>query len=118
KEWKSIFKSDHNIQNWDCGIHFGNLIKKKNLSNLSLAEIGFEPSPIKVPNFDAAPSLIQNYRDTRDFPSLEHGTSRLGPHLRFGTVSVRKMIKRAIAEKNETFWDELIWREFFMQILW
>jgi deoxyribodipyrimidine photo-lyase len=45
-------------------------------------------------------------------------TSYLGIYLRFGAVSIRKMIKKAIAEKNETFWNELIWREFFMQILW
>ena len=42
----------------------------------------------------------------------------MGPHLRFGTVSVREMVKKAIAEENEVFWSELIWREFFMQILW
>ena len=42
----------------------------------------------------------------------------MGPHLRFGTVSIRKMVQKAVAEKNETFWNELIWREFFMQILW
>src|SRR5690606_20275221 len=89
KKWKSLFMADHDTQNWDCEIHFGNLIKKKNLPNLSLADIGFGPSPVKVPNFDASPPLIQKYKDTRDFPSLEHGTSRLGPHLRFGTVSVR-----------------------------
>ena len=45
-------------------------------------------------------------------------TSKLGPHLRFGTVSIRQMVKKAMAEENEIFWQELIWREFFMQILW
>ena len=62
-------------------------------------------------------SLIQNYEATRNFPSQD-STSKLGPHLRFGTVSIRKMVKKAIAEKNEIFWQELIWREFFTQILW
>ena len=61
--------------------------------------------------------MIQNYEDTRNFPAQD-GTSHLGPHLRFGTVSVRKMVKKAIAEKNTVFWSELIWREFFMQILY
>ena len=61
--------------------------------------------------------MIQNYEETRNFPAQD-STSRLGPHLRFGTVSVRKMVKKAIAETNEIFWQELIWREFFMQILW
>jgi deoxyribodipyrimidine photo-lyase len=49
---------------------------------------------------------------------LLNKTSYLGIYLRFGAVSIRKMIAKAIAEKNETFWNELIWREFFMQILW
>jgi deoxyribodipyrimidine photo-lyase len=45
-------------------------------------------------------------------------TSYLGIYLRFGAVSIRKMIAKAIESKNETFLKELIWREFFMQILW
>jgi deoxyribodipyrimidine photo-lyase len=47
-----------------------------------------------------------------------NGTSRIGPHLRFGTVSIRKIIQQALKANNEVFWNELIWREFFMQILW
>lgn len=84
---------------------------------LSLADIGFEKSEIKVTPFDVSESLIQNYEATRNFPALNK-TSYLGIYLRFGAVSIRKMIGKAIAEKNETFWNELIWREFFMQILW
>ena len=94
-----------------------NLIHNSRLPNLSLSDIGFKKSSIEVPEYTVTPTLIQNYEDTRNFPAKE-GTSRLGPHLRFGTVSVRKMVKKAIAEKNETFWSELIWREFFMQILY
>jgi len=84
---------------------------------LSLADIGFEKSEIKVTPYDVSESLIQNYEATRNFPALNK-TSYLGIYLRFGAVSIRKMIEKAIAEKNETFWNELIWREFFMQILW
>ena len=84
---------------------------------LSLNDIGFEQSKIKVAHFNNSDKLIQNYEDTRNFPALE-GTSMLGTHLRFGSVSIRKMVAKAIQETNETFWNELIWREFFMQILW
>ena len=84
---------------------------------LSLNDIGFEQSKIKVAHFNTSDKLIQNYEDTRNFPALE-GTSMLGTHLRFGSVSIRKMVAKAIQETNETFWNELIWREFFMQILW
>ncbi len=84
---------------------------------LSLNNIGFEQSKIKVAHFNTSDKLIQNYENTRNFPALE-GTSMLGTHLRFGSVSIRKMLAKAIQETNETFWNELIWREFFMQILW
>src|SRR5690606_14617504 len=57
------------------------------------------------------------YEDTRNIPSIE-GTSYLSPHLRFGSVSIRELVKKALESKNGTFLNELIWREFFMQILW
>ncbi len=84
---------------------------------LSLEDIGFKSSKITVRPYDISASLIQNYEATRNFPALNK-TSFLGIYLRFGAVSIRQMIAKAIAEKNETFWNELIWREFFMQILW
>ncbi len=84
---------------------------------LSLKDIGFEPSSIKITPYDISDSLIDNYQATRNFPALNK-TSYLGIYLRFGTVSIRKMITKAIESNNETFVKELIWREFFMQILW
>lgn len=116
-KWKSIFKED-NLKIHYTSQYMDNLIEHSRLPNLSLSDIGFKTSSIKVPDYTVTPTLIENYEDTRNFPAKENGTSRLGPHLRFGTVSIRKMIKKAIAEKNEVFWSELIWREFFMQILW
>jgi deoxyribodipyrimidine photo-lyase len=79
--------------------------------------MGFKLSHQTIEPYKVSPSLINNYEDTRNFPAKD-STSKLGPHLRFGTVSTRKIMKKAIAEKNEIFWQELIWREFFMQILW
>ncbi len=92
-------------------------IQDNNLPFLSLKDIGFEPTKIPVPTFIVNPKLIQEYEETRNFPALDQ-TSRLGPHLRFGTVSVRQMVIQAAKEENPTFLKELIWREFFMQILW
>ena len=83
----------------------------------SLEEMGFVQSSVKVPDRDVSPKLIQAYEATRNFPAKDR-TSRLGPHLRFGTVSVRKMVSKASNEENNTFLKELVWREFFMQILW
>lgn len=94
-----------------------NTIISHNYPFLSLNDIGFQPSSIKVTPFDVSANLIDNYEATRNFPALNK-TSYLGIYLRFGAVSVRQMISKAIASKNETFFKELIWREFFMQILW
>lgn len=84
---------------------------------LSLKDIGFETSKIKISPFDISKDLIGNYEATRNFPALNK-TSYLGIYLRFGAVSIRKMVAHALISKNETFLKELIWREFFMQILW
>ncbi len=91
-------------------------LKTKVFKMPSLSEIGFSGSTLKFPDRDFNEGLIRNYDKTRDFPYLE-GTSRLGIHLRFGTVSIRKLLNTA-KELNETFLNELIWREFFMMILW
>ena len=116
--WQEHFDAEKDLVIQYTNQYLSNLIRNSRLPNLSLSDIGFEKSSIKVPDYDVTPTLIDNYEDTRNFPALENGTSHLGPHLRFGTVSVRKMMKKAISENNEVFWSELIWREFFMAILW
>ncbi|MFV8282032.1 cryptochrome/photolyase family protein [Christiangramia marina] len=94
-----------------------NLYENSRLPNLSLSDIGFKESDLKVPDYQVTPGLIKDYEGKRNFPAVE-GTSRLGPHLRFGTVSVRQMVRDANKEHNKTFLEELVWREFFMQILY
>ncbi|WP_282075520.1 cryptochrome/photolyase family protein [Maribacter aquivivus] len=117
-KWQEHFSADKDLVIYYTSQYLANLIKNSRLPNLSLSDIGFEKSKIAVPNYDVTPTLIDNYEDTRNFPAIENGTSHLGPHLRFGTVSVRKMMKKAFAENNKVFWSELIWREFFMTILY
>ncbi|WMX13057.1 deoxyribodipyrimidine photo-lyase [Aureispira sp. CCB-E] len=80
----------------------------------NLADIDFKRSSIEVKPYDL--SELQHYKELRDFPS-EDATSYLSPHLRFGTVSVRQIIA-TLKPSDETFLSELIWREFFMQILY
>lgn len=84
---------------------------------LSLEQIGFSKSAIKVPDYSISDSLITNYEATRNFPALDK-TSHLGIYLRFGVVSIREIATKANTFQNKTFLKELIWREFFMQILW
>jgi deoxyribodipyrimidine photo-lyase len=117
-KWKEHFNTVNHLRLHDSMANLRKLVPLANLPNLTLKELGFAPSKIKVPDFELTPTLIDNYEKTRNFPAKQQGTSRLGPHLRFGTVSIRKIVEKAIAENNEVFWSELIWREFFMQILW
>ena len=84
---------------------------------VTLEAMGFSLSKLKIAPFKMDTQLIHLYEEKRNTPSVA-GTSRLGPHLRFGTVSIRKVVKKALKSSNITFLKELIWREFFMQILW
>jgi deoxyribodipyrimidine photo-lyase len=116
KVWKQLFQ-ETTLQIQESEKKLGNTIKNVRLPNKELEDIGFERSKIKVPEYNISPTLIREYEAKRNYPAKD-ATSHLGPYLRFGTVSIRKIIQKAIAEKNEVFWQELIWREFFMQILY
>lgn len=114
-KWKKIFYETKLIY---CNSE--SLLDKITLHSypfLHLSDIKFETSSIKISAYDISTTLIDNYEATRNFPALNK-TSYLGIYLRFGVVSIRKMVSKAIESKNETFLKELIWREFFMQILW
>ncbi len=117
KRWKEKFKKEFDEKVYYTNEFLKNLYQNSLLPNLSLSDIGFKKSKMEIPEYDVTPTTIQEYENRRNFPA-EDATSHLGSHLRFGTVSIRKMIKKATTEKNEVFWQELIWREFFMQILW
>ena len=77
--------------------------------------MGFTVSSRKFPIVDYM-GILQAYSRDRDYPGIE-GTSRLGIHLRFGTVSIRKILKDA-RKYSEVFQSELIWREFYFNIVW
>ena len=110
--------NDQNLTNYPSELHLNKLIKTKDLPFLSLETIGFIKSTIKIEPYKLDVTLIENYEATRNFPAKEYGTSKVGPHLRFGTLSIRKLVDKAIKSSNNTYLKELIWREFFMQILW
>lgn len=95
--------------------YFHNFLKTNLLPFPSLGELGFEPAGIPFPPATVARGLIRQYDRTRDFPALQ-GTSRLGIHFRFGTISIREKARAARA-LNDTFLNELIWRDFYSQIL-
>lgn len=82
----------------------------------TLEAIGFMPTDLQVPPTTLSEALLRNYEHTRDLPAV-NGTSRMSTHLRFGTVSVRELVRRSL-KASPKYLNELIWREFFMQILW
>jgi deoxyribodipyrimidine photo-lyase len=111
-KWLEKYKSMAPVPEYDATEKFSNFYKN-NFTFPTLEQIGFEESSIKV-----IPHNLKNvatYHETRDFPAL-NTTTYLSPHLRFGTVSIRKLVNWAV-RKNDVFLSELIWREFFMQIL-
>jgi deoxyribodipyrimidine photo-lyase len=116
--WKEKFNPEKHLGFSDKPSIPNNFIKDTGLPFLSLLHMGFVPSQIAVPSYISSDVFIENYEATRNYPAKINGTSRIGPHLRFGTVSIRKIMKQALKANNEVFWNELIWREFFMQILW
>ena len=93
-------------------VNFDNFYKKI-IDFPSLNQLGLKNSPLKVKNYSL--KNVSTYSETRNFPNLD-STSYLSPHLRFGTISVRQIITE-LKNKSETFLSELIWREFFMQII-
>ena len=94
-----------------------NSLANFSLPYLSLKEIGFDEKQFNIPVFNIDSERIAKYEETRNFPYL-NSTSRIGAHLRFGLISIRKLVEKALLNTNKTYLKELIWREFFMQILW
>ena len=86
------------------------------LSIPTLESMNFKRSSISIPSKTVARSVVMNYDKTRNFPALAQGTSRLGIHYRFGTISIRAKALAAMS-LNETYLNELIWRDFYSQIL-
>ncbi|MXN90024.1 deoxyribodipyrimidine photo-lyase [Flavobacterium sp. Sd200] len=115
KRWKELQKP-HHLKPYEINIKAEN-IEAHDYPFLSLKDIGFKTSDIKVEPYDISQPLINNYEGTRNYPAID-GTSMLSPYLRFGAVSIRHIVAVAQQSNNGTFLNELIWREFFMQILW
>lgn len=82
----------------------------------TLSDLGFKASEIQIPSPEVNQQIISRYDKTRDFPA-QLGTSRLGIHLRFGSISIRQLVTVATG-LNKTYLNELVWREFYMMILY
>lgn len=116
RKWKSKLKSFY-YKSYPTEKYFSGFYKTKPFSIPSLKQIGFERTEITFNRPSSiSKKLLKEYKDNRDYPSVA-GTSRLSMHLRFGTVSIRKLVKTSL-NVSETWLNELIWREFYMMILW
>ncbi|MFN5217858.1 MAG: cryptochrome/photolyase family protein [Sphingomonadales bacterium] len=93
-----------------------NFLQAKHCPIPSLSEMGFEETRADFPESIPDEEIIKAYAEQRDIPSLR-GTTRMSVHLRFGTISIRKLTQTAM-KLSEKYLNELIWREFYMQILW
>lgn len=115
RTWRSNLQANHTKHYpSEEGLHLFLALKEWNFP--SLKSIGFKLSELKAPPLEINSEKIKQYDQTRDIPSLD-GTSRLGVHLRFGTLSIRDLVREAL-NLNDTFMNELIWREFYAMILW
>ncbi len=92
-----------------------NFLKINPLQIPRLEDLGFKPAKFDFPTKQAEQGVIRHYDQTRDFPAQD-GTSRLGLHFRFGTISIREKARKA-RQLNKTFLNELIWRDFYAMIL-
>ncbi len=117
--YKNCFLEKLNIETVRANktsLYYHNFIRTKSLPIPTLESMGFSKVNLTFPPKSLPQNLLENYQKDRDFPA-KNGTSRLSLHLRYGTVSIRKITALAMLH-SETFLSELIWRNFYSQILW
>lgn len=110
--------NDFYLKSYPTHLYFKNFRAKNGDSHwCDLPSMGFVASSLEFPDLEVSSETLRLYAKQRDFPFIDKGTSRLGVHLRFGTVSVRELAREA-KKLSDVWLSELIWRDFFMQILW
>lgn len=115
RKWKATLKEE-SFQSYPTEKYFHNFFVQSPQSIPTLASMGFRATTQHFPAKTLPEELVKKYQARRDFPAIA-GTSKLGVHLRFGTVSIRR-VARQCSGISETFLNELIWRDFYQMILW
>lgn len=95
--------------------YFNNFLKTSVQSIPSLVAMGFKETTVSFPAKELNELIISKYNLQRDYPAIK-GTTQLGVHFRFGTISVRTAVAKAL-QLNETYLNELIWRDFYQMII-
>jgi deoxyribodipyrimidine photo-lyase len=116
KKWKAAL-NDFYRKPYPTHTYFNHLYKINLKENIpTLQTMGFDDDEYLFPTTQTNIEVLKNYHTTRDIPSID-GTSQLSIHLRFGTISIRSLTLEAL-QNNEKYLNELIWRDFYQQILW
>ena len=115
RKWIEKFQSNQ-LDSYPSELNLGGFVDSDKIREVNYV-MDFEKNIISPKTYNLNNDLIDKYEETRNFPALD-STSRIGVNLRFGTVSTRKIVKTSSERSNNTFLKELIWREFFIQILW
>jgi deoxyribodipyrimidine photo-lyase len=113
KIWKKKL-NDFYLKSYPTDRYSDHFQKADQTPLISLEEMGFESTDVEFPSEKVNGEIVDNYHETRDIPSVR-GTTRMSVHLRFGTVSIRQLAR--VAQRNEKYLNELIWRDFYMMIL-
>ena len=115
RKWKEKASDTSYLESYPNEEYFNNFLKAEEMPIPSLADMGFEKVEYNFPSKEVRENIVKNYVEKRNFPAIE-GTSRLSVHLRFGTVSIRDLARKA-KDLSETWLNELIWRDFYANIL-
>ncbi|MEQ1797396.1 MAG: deoxyribodipyrimidine photo-lyase [Lacibacter sp.] len=115
RKWKARL-NDFYLKSYPTEKQFNHFYQQAPQSIPSLKQMGFETTGLAFPSSAIRDEIILKYKEQRDIPSI-NGTSRLSVHLRFGTISIRELAEH-VKDLNETFLNELIWRDFYHMILW
>lgn len=115
RKWKALLTKE-SLRPFPSDKQFHTFLSMKNQPMPGLTDIGFNRSDTDFPSPVPDEDLIRHYSERRDIPGIR-STSRLGVHLRFGTISIRMLAAKA-QSLSETFLNELIWRDFYHMILW
>ncbi len=116
RKWKEKLNTFY-LSPYPTHNYFKNFFRQVAKPIPSLVSMGFVASAPIFPSKELKEEIVRKYNTTRDFPGLENGTSKMGVHLRFGTVSIRQLAGTATG-LNQTYLNELIWRDFYHMILW
>jgi deoxyribodipyrimidine photo-lyase len=115
RKWKAALKPFF-LKSYPAEKYSGAFFQQAPKSLPSLVSMGFEAVDLAYPPKSLNTEMTRKYTEQRNFPAIK-GTSKLGVHLRFGTISIRQLASRAQG-LNESFLNELIWRDFYHMILW